>query len=294
MNMRIAPVSAAVMQQTTDWTTLPSGAIDDGDYEFLRKLVYERSRINLGPDKRALVSARIAKRLRALKIGSCREYCLRLKSPEGEEELGHFVDAMSTNHTNFFREEKHFQWLQSVPLPEWRASRPQRELRVWSAASSSGEEPYTIAIVLAEFFGGMEGWRIDASDISTRVLAKAEQGIYDQERVAPVRQDLLRKYFQRGVGKWEGHFRVKDSLRERVTFHHLNLFDAHYPFRQPFQVIFCRNVMIYFDRPTQELLVSKLSAQLEPGGYFIVGHSESLSSIRHSLRTLQPTIYRKV
>lgn len=280
---------------TSELANPPSvGALENADYEFLCRLVYEHSRINLGADKRALVSARVAKRLRVLKLGSYREYCQRLKTAAGQEELGHLVDVMSTNHTNFFREEKHFQWLQETLLPAWRARHGHDgNFRVWSAASSSGEEPYTLAIVLAEFFGGTSGWSIDATDISTPVLAKAKQAVYDEDRVAPVRADWLRKYFQRGSGKWEGHYRVKDQLRERVTFHHLNLFQPAYPFRHRFQVIFCRNVMIYFDRPTQETLVAKLTDQLEPGGHLVVGHSESLSTIRHSLRQQQPTIYLK-
>jgi len=271
-----------------------TGALEDADYEFLCRLVYQHSRINLGPDKRALVSARVAKRLRSLKIGSYHEYCHWLKTEAGDEELGHLVDVMSTNHTNFFREEKHFQWLRATLLPQWRARQAEgASFRAWSAACSSGEEPYTLAIVLAEFFGATGPWTIDATDISTCVLAKAKQAVYDAERVAPVPDDLLRKYFQRGVGKWQGHFRVKDSLRERLTLHHLNLFQPAYPFRHRFNVIFCRNVMIYFDRPTQETLVAKLTEQLEPGGYLLVGHSESLSSVRHSLRQLQPTVYLK-
>ena len=280
---------------TTEQSILSSpGALEDSDYEFLCKLVYEHSRINLGSDKRALVSARVAKRLRVLKIGSYREYCQRLKGGGGQDELGQLLDVMSTNHTNFFREEKHFQWLQEFMLPQWRAkSGKAGPFRAWSAASSSGEEAYTLAIVLAEFFGDATSWTIDGTDISTRVLAKATQAVYDEERVAPVRADLLRKYFQRGSGNWAGNFRVKDQLRQQVSFQHLNLFQPQYPFRQKFNVIFCRNVMIYFDRPTQETLVSKLTDQLESGGYLIVGHSESLSAIRHSLRQLQPTIYLK-
>jgi len=280
---------------TSDISAVQStGPLDDTDYNFLCKLVYEHSRINLGTDKRALVGARVAKRLRILKIASYHEYCRWLKTTSGEEELGHLVDVMSTNHTNFFREEKHFEWMADKQLPDWSANHLRGEtFRVWSAASSSGEEPYTLAIVLAEYFGINGGWTVDATDISTKVLAKAEKAVYETERVAPVRPELLRKYFQRGVGNWEGHFRVKDPLRQHVTFRHLNLFDDRYPFGHRFHLIFCRNVMIYFDRPTQETLIGKLSERLEPGGHLIVGHSESLSAIRHSLRQLQPTIYLK-
>ena len=266
----------------------------DADYEFLRRLVYEHSRINLGPDKRALVSGRVAKRLRALQIPSYREYCHLLKSAAGADELTDLLDVISTNHTHFFREEKHFDWLRSVLLPQWSLARNTRDsFRAWSAASSSGEEPYTLAIVLAEFFGLDGQWTIDATDISTRVLAKAEQAVYDTDKIAPVPRELLRRYFQRGVGQWEGRFRVREELRRHVKFQHLNLLQPQYPFAQTFQLIFCRNVMIYFDRPTQETLIGKLTEQLEPGGHLLVGHSESLSGIRHSLKQLQPAIYFK-
>jgi len=280
---------------TAESTTLPSlNTLSTEDYEFLCQLVYEHSRISLGSDKLALVSSRVAKRLRRLKIGSYREYCNWLKTAAGQEELGELVDVMSTNHTNFFREERHFEWLQETLLPAWRDQHAEGAVfRAWSSACSSGEEPYTLAIVLAEFFGINGQWTIDASDISTRVLARAQQAVYDDERVKPVPPELLRRYFQRGVGQWEGQCRVKDALRQHLAFHHLNLFQSDYPFTHRFHFIFCRNVMIYFDRPTQETLIGKLTERLEPGGHLVVGHSESLSGIRHPLRQLQATIYQK-
>jgi len=272
-----------------------SSVLSDADYEFLRRTIYDLSRINLGPDKRALVSARVAKRLRALGLTSYHEYCQNLKTASGADELGNLVDAISTNHTHFFREESHFEFLRTQLLPRHQANPALRgePLRVWSSACSSGEEPFTLAIVLAEFFQGTGQWHIEATDISTRVLARAEAAIYDGAKVEPVPRELLRRYFQRGSGEWEGHFRVKEALRERITFRHLNLLQPDYPFHSRFHVIFCRNVMIYFDRPTQEKLVAKFTDQLEPGGHLIVGHSESLGNIRHSLRLLQPTIYQK-
>jgi chemotaxis protein methyltransferase CheR len=290
------PALSGIIEITVPATlsTATADALADADYEFLRRLVYEHSRINLGPDRRALVSARVAKRLRTLKIGSYREYCQRLKTEPAGEELGHFVDVISTNHTHFFREEKHFDWMRSVLLPQWRLCHHEDEaFRVWSAASSSGEEPYTLAIVLAEFFGLEGKWIIDATDISTRILDRAEQAIYDADKLAPVRPELLRRYFQRGSGGFAGQFRVKEPLRQHVRFQHLNLLQPRYPFSQRFHLIFCRNVMIYFDRPTQETLVGKLTEQLEPDGHLLVGHSESLSGIRHSLCQLQPAIYLK-
>jgi chemotaxis protein methyltransferase CheR len=269
----------------------------DTDFTFLRRLIYEKSRIHLGPDKKVLVSSRLAKRLRQLQLEDYHQYCELLRSPAGEEELRVLIDRISTNHTTFFRESKHFDFMRDTVLPQWRA-RPESKrepLRVWSAASSTGEEPYSLAILLAECLAPAHtnAWLIEASDISTRVLEAANQAVYETDRLAGVKQEWIHKYFQKGMREWEGHYRVKAELRERVRFHHLNLLEANYPFTTPFQVIFCRNVMIYFDRPTQESLVGYLSERLVPGGYLMVGHSESLSGVKHSLQHLQPAIYQK-
>jgi chemotaxis protein methyltransferase CheR len=268
------------------------------DYEFIRELVYRQSRINLGSDKTELVRSRVQKRLRTLGLTDFSAYCQLLNSPAGEEELTALLDVISTNVTEFFREGRHFEFLRTVALPAWqnRAGRPAPErYQVWSAACSSGEEPYSLAILLAECFGTQSApdWRILATDISTRMLSAAQQGIYRRERVKLPEPAWLRAYFQKGVGAWENHFRVKASLRERVQFRHLNLMDWPYNFSEPFHVIFCRNVMIYFDRPTQEQLVPRLAGELVPGGYLVVGHSESLVGINHGLKCVQPSIYQR-
>jgi len=272
----------------------------DSDYHFIRSLVYERSRINLGPDKRELVAARLGKRLRAMQIASISDYCSYLRTPDSQDEVANLIDAISTNHTYFFREDHHFEFLRTNALPEL-AGRQRVErwpaLRVWSAASSSGEEPYSLAITLAETLPALApdlAWRIDATDISHRILDRARAAIYSEEGVAGhVPDPLLKKYFQRGFGPQEGNFRVKPSLQEHVVFSYLNLIDGPFPFPDQFHVILCRNVMIYFDRPTQEDLIAKLTRQLVPGGYLLVGHSESLTGIRHSLTLLAPAIYRR-
>ena len=168
-------------------------------------------------------------------------------------------------------------------------------LRVWSAACSSGEEPYSLAIHLAEHLAPahLNGWQIEASDISTRVLEIAERGVYDADKLANVGPELLRRHFQKGVGNRDGQFRVKDQLRQQIQFYHLNLLQPPYPFAQLFHVILCRNVMIYFDRPTQETLIGHLAERLVVGGYLLVGHSESLSAIKHPLQLIQPAVYLK-
>ena len=269
----------------------------DSEFEFIRSVVYEHSRISLGPDKRELVSARLGKRLRATNLPDLGEYCRLLQSPGSEDELGNLIDAISTNHTFFFRENVHFDFLRDKVLPEMSA-RAQAErwprFHLWSAACSSGEEPYTIAMTLADAPGiSRWPWHIEATDISRRILAKAAAGIYDQEPVAKLPAATVRTHFQRGFGPQEGNYRVKTALREHVTFRHLNLLEGEPPFTEPFQVIFCRNVMIYFDRPTQEELVARLARRLVPGGYLFVGHSESLTPIAHELRLIKPAIYQK-
>jgi chemotaxis protein methyltransferase CheR len=267
----------------------------DSEFEFIRGLVYERSRINLGPDKRELVSARLGKRLRATNLTSLGDYCQLLKSPGADEELANLIDVISTNHTFFFREGAHFDFLREHAVPEM-AARAKAEswgrFNVWSAACSSGEEPYSIAMTLADCLPAWP-WRIAATDISHRILAKAKAGIYREETVSRLRPDLVRTHFQRGFGPQEGNYRVKSSLGERVSFHQLNLLEGEPPFGEAFQVIFCRNVMIYFDRPTQEELVARLTRRLVPGGYLFVGHAESLTNIRHTLRTVRPAIYQR-
>ena len=278
-------------------STIIHEAISPEAYQFIAERVYAHSRIQLGQDKQALVAGRLGKRLRQLGLDSFEAYCEFLDSANGVQELGPLVDLISTNHTHFFREIQHLDFLRDHVLAEWTPKLILRGeiFRFWSAACSSGEEPYTVAIVLAEYARkhGAFNWQIEASDISSRVLERAQQAVYPEERVKVPEPDLLPRYFQKGMGSHAGFFRVKDSLRQAVKFHRLNLLQASYPVA-PFQhVIFCRNVMIYFDAPTQQELVTKLIAHLAPGGYFVVGHSESLLGVSHALKAVKPGIYQK-
>lgn len=272
--------------------------LSDLDYETVRKLVYEHSRIDLGANKKELVTARLSKRLRATGIPSLNDYVKLVSTRAGEDELVHLIDAISTNHTFFFREIKHFEFMTSNCLPETVARGQKsgdREFRLWSAASSSGEEAYSIAIQLDDYFSRQPGWNwlIQATDISTKILEKAKQAVYPLERVRDVRPEWLRQYFQKGINQWEGHYRVKEELRNKISWHHLNLLQPNYPFQKPFHCIWCRNVMIYFDRPTQEILVQKLYDLLVPGGYLMIGHSESLTGIKHPYKAVKPAVYLK-
>jgi chemotaxis protein methyltransferase CheR len=266
-------------------------------YRILIDLVYEHSRIRLGAEKQALLANRLQKRLRVLGLESYDDYCAVLRSPEGSEEIEELVDLISTNHTKFFREPDHFSFLanQLLPalIPGLVASRS--PLRLWSAAASSGEEPYTMAIVVAEQLRAHPSldWQITASDISRRMLTQAQQGIYQMDSIQPVPPELLKRYFQKGIGTRAGTCRVKPELQKRVRFERINLFQAEYPVFPKQHVIFCRNVMIYFDLPSRATAVQRILRHLSPGGYLVVGHSESLLGIHHNLQPIKQGIYQR-
>ena len=265
------------------------------EFDFIRKLVYQRSRICLDVGKREMVSARLSKRLKATSLENVSDYCRLLQSPGADEELAHLIDAISTNHTFFFRENAHFDFVRERIVPEMKQRRTTERwprFLAWSAACSSGEEPYSLAITLQESLGAAWDWHIQCTDISSRILGQARAGIYREETINKLAPGRVRSYFQRGYGPREGHFRVKPVLQSGLSFHQLNLLEGEPPFQDLFHVIFCRNVMIYFDRKTQEELVQKLTRRLLPGGYLFVGHSESLTGIRHSLESVKPAIYR--
>lgn len=261
-------------------------------YQYIIAFIYERCRIRLDDGKEELMKSRLGKRMRHHGMTSFVEYCDFLRTRADEDEFTQVVDALTTNFTNFLREKDHFDFMVQDALPAVLPKDPGR-FQVWSAASSSGEEPYTVAMYLAEHFPVARrwDWRITASDISTKVLAASERAVYAEERVKTIPHEWLRKYFQKGVGKWDGHYRVKRALVERVTFRQVNLIED-YAHSQPFELIFCRNVMIYFDRQTQEQLVNRLCRFLVPQGHLLIGHSESLNGLDVPLRCVRPSIYR--
>lgn len=269
--------------------------ITEQEYDFLRSTVYQCSRINLGPNKKELVTARLSKRLRALQLASFADYCNLVKSPAGEQEIGHLIDSISTNHTYFFREQRHLDYLSQTIVPEWLQTRDTQELRIWSAACSSGEEPYSISITLQEKLASNRtaSWSLTCTDISKTILDSAQKGIFVAERLQRVAPDIVRKYFQKGFGDWEGYYRVRDDLRKHLSFSLLNLCQPDYGWRDPFRVVFLRNVMIYFDRQTQEEVVNRIHNNLQPGGYLIIGQSESLTGVRHPYKMIAPSIYQR-
>lgn len=261
------------------------------EFEQFRKLAYDKFGLDLRSGKEQLVSARLGKKLRELRLHSFKDYYQHVINDRTGEALIAMIDALTTNHTSFFREPAHFDFLRKTICP---SLRDRDRIAIWSAACSTGEEPYSIAFTLVEELGlgAMPKVQILATDISTRVLGNATKAVYPSARFRDLSPQQLRQCLLRGQGQWKDWYLVKKELREAVSFQRLNLMEQ-FVNLPTFPLIFCRNVMIYFDRTTQEDLVGRLSNRLEPGGYLFIGHSESLNSVQHGLQYIQPAIYRK-
>ncbi len=268
----------------------------DVDFEKISHLVYEQCGINLHAGKKELVKARLGKRLRKGKIRSFADYYRYVTAEGGIDELIAMIDSISTNLTSFFREESHFHKLREV-VPAMIAASGSGlhvpRLRIWSAGCSTGEEPYSLAITVREIADGREiDLRMLATDISTEALKTAAEGVYPKEKVKNIPPLLLRKYFQIGQRRWSGYYRVKKEIRDTMKFRRFNLMET-LPVNSIFDVIFCRNVMIYFDKETQKNLIERFYGCLRKGGYFFVGHSESLTGLKHQFQYIEPSVYRK-
>jgi len=270
--------------------------LTDAEYEALRKLVYGHSGINLGPEKQHLVRARLGRRLRQGGFGSFRQYYDHVLNDRTGEELAALLDAISTNTTHFYREGRHFELLAEKVREIVGASRDAATtIRIWSAGCSSGEEPYSIAMTVHDLI--KHSPRIElkvlATDLSTRMLGRARSGVYESIRLGTLPPGFERAYFRRVGGRNSGGVQVVREIRKLVTFSRFNLMRPAYPFKHEFDAIFCRNVMIYFDRPTQEALVSRFHKHLKPGGIFLIGHSESLNALDHPYEYIEPASYRR-
>jgi chemotaxis protein methyltransferase CheR len=270
----------------------------NSDFEKLRQLIYAESGINLGLEKKTMIEGRLRRRLRSLNLASFSEYCERVFAHHGkEQELTQLIDVVTTNKTDFFREAGHFAYLVEKALPDLAARNgADRSSLMWSAGCSTGEEPYTLAMVLSEYAATTTGFRfrILATDISTAVLEKARMGIFSVEVVRPVPAELRTKYLMRSRDPRSNVVRVVPELRGVIDFRRLNFMDADFAMAETPEVIFCRNVIIYFDRETQVRLLQKLIQQLAPGGYFFAGHSESLQGMNLPLIPVAPSAYKKV
>ncbi|MDR2733484.1 MAG: methyltransferase domain-containing protein [Spirochaetota bacterium] len=268
--------------------------MDPKIFNQLKTLIYDASGITLTEQKETLVSTRLAKRLRVLKMETHEEYLAFLDNGRNSEELVSLLDVISTNVTSFFREVEHFDFTEKV-MTEWLAE-GQNRFRFWSAASSSGEEPYSLAMKLCEIFGGKNvDAKILATDISTKVLALCMEGVYPKERLATVPKPMLDKYFTRIANPEGGEesYKVRPILQNMIAFRRINLSTPPFSIHGPIDIVFCRNVMIYFDKDVRTRLLSEIYRVLRPGGYLFVGHSESLTSLKTEFTPVRPAIYYK-
>jgi chemotaxis protein methyltransferase CheR len=261
-------------------------------FDRIRAIVYEHSGISLKETKEAMVSARIAKRMRALAINSHEDYVDYLDQDKSGDEITFFLDVISTNVTSFFREIQHFEYLKNI-LRNWIAN-GKTKVRIWSAAASTGEEALSIAMAVQEVIGERPfDYKILATDISTSVLSRAQQGTYDAGQMQNVPESQRRRYFQ-AVRKGDATvYRVCNKLKRRILYRRLNLSRPPFPMRSQLDIVFCRNVMIYFNETIRNRLVAEIHRQLLPGGYLFTGHAESLSSLKTSFTYIQPTLYQK-
>lgn len=269
--------------------------LTEKDYLNFSNLIYEKCGINLHKGKKELLKARLAKLLRSYNFDSVRDYYKFLLKDESGREMISLLDSISTNLTYFFREPRHFDFLSQTVVPGLLKSHrgaQKQKISVWCAGCSSGEETYSIAITLLAALpqAGQVEVSILATDISTRMLAVAAKGIYGSDKVEKIPYEWRRRYFQKGVKSCDGYFRVKPWVKDLVTFRRVNLMEP-FPWDSAFDAIFCRNVMIYFDKPTQEKLVNRFHQVLAKDGYFLIGLSESLTGIHHPFKYIQPSIY---
>jgi chemotaxis protein methyltransferase CheR len=266
--------------------------LQEKEFDFLRHVVMQNAGIVLGPSKRQLVQGRLVRRLRELGLKSFAQYCDYVRD-SGPEELVNLINAITTNVTSFFRENHHFEQLAKKMLPEaMRRNAQSRRIRIWSAGCSSGEEPYSIAMTVAETMPAGQRWdlKILATDIDSEMVATAANGVYADDRVNGISLERQKLWMQRGSGDHVDMLRMKPELISLITFKPLNLL-GDWPITGPFDVIFCRNVMIYFDQPTREKLLSRFARLLAPGGYLCIGHSESIHGTSLPYRLVGRTIY---
>ncbi|HET98443.1 MAG TPA: protein-glutamate O-methyltransferase CheR [Desulfurivibrio alkaliphilus] len=266
------------------------------EFGLIRALVYERFGINLTDQKRALVVGRLQKLLRDGGFSSFKQYHEAVTTDESGAALDRLINRISTNYTYFNREQAHFHFFTHTVLPALVARQRadnHLDLRIWSAGCSSGEEPYMLTMLMMEHLGhDYDSWSagVLATDISDQALGKARRGIYEEEQVAKIPAAIKQKYFTR---REDGSWQVGEKVQNQVTFRRFNLMNRQFPFKKPFQVIFCRNVMIYFDTPTRQALVKRYHRHLEPGGYLFIGHSESLGREQDDFQYIMPAVYRR-
>jgi chemotaxis protein methyltransferase CheR len=266
--------------------------MDKKIFDAFRDLVYDKAGIALGEKKEALVAARLSKRMHSLNIPTYEEYYDFIKNDTDGIEIIKLLDSISTNVTHFFREHQHFDFITHY-IDKWYIA-GQRKFRIWSAGCSSGEEPYTIAMTMNEaLHGKASDIRILATDLSTKILTEATDGIYNERDIEKIPEKYIRSYFEQITIDNKVHFQIKSNCRSLVTFQRLNLTNTPFPMKGPFDFIFCRNVMIYFDNSMRKRLLEEYHRLLKPGGFLLVGHAESLTGMLSGLKSVKPSIYEK-
>lgn len=270
--------------------------LTDKEFRLFKEMIYQETGIHLSDQKKRLLVARLSRRLRALELKTFTDYYQYLcDSKHTQKELINLINRITTNKTDFFREMHHFAFLTETALPKiikQGEDNGNRRLRVWSAGCSSGEEPYSIAMTLADAFSRRKGWdiKILATDLDTQVLKKATDAIYNTQTIAPVPSKYLSKYFIRK----DNAYTITPQIRSMISFRRLNLMDKTFPMKNPFDIIFCRNVIIYFDPETKERLMGKVHCHLKKDGYMFIGHSESLMNMKGDYKYIKTTIYKGI
>ena len=284
----------APTQSTADQPIRP---VTDREFALFQKLIYSKAGIHLSPAKKSLLEARLTRRLRDLGLSSFEAYYRHIQAVDDSEELVVLLNRIATNETHFFREPRQFEFLENQVFPGWKSqgqsAGASRHIRIWSAACSTGEEPYSIAMMLWDHFPPGSGWEFDilATDLSTRVLAAASAAVWPVAKASEIPHDYLKKYILKGTGDQEGKMKAGPEIRSIIRCERLNLNDEHYPVEGPFDLIFCRNVLIYFDAQSRARVIQRLLDHLAPDGFLFVGHAESLNGVTDRVRYVLPTIY---
>jgi len=271
--------------------------LSDDEFKKLSKFIFEGFGIKMPEEKRVMLQSRLQKRLKVLNMTTYKEYVDFVFSREGQdEEVIHMIDMVSTNKTDFFREADHFEFLLSQILPEFIEQSNKKTIKVWSAGCSSGEEPYTLAIVMSEFKEQHPefDFSILGTDISTRILDQAREAIYKEEKADVIPLVLKKKYLLRSKDREKATVRIIQDLRKKISFQRLNFMDNNFNVTDGFDIVFCRNVLIYFNRETQERVINKLCTKLNKGGYLFLGHSESITNMNVPLVRLKPTVFKHI
>ncbi len=282
------------MENVVDRSSSSVFEFTDADFQSVRHLVRKNTGISLSEAKRDMVYSRLVRRLRELDIQRFSDYLALIGNDGADDELIQFTNAITTNLTSFFRENHHFEYLAETLLPElMKTKSAERKIRIWCCAASTGEEPYSIAMVVNEVIAKSSGWdvKILATDLDTNVLATAEKGVYSIDRVKDISDRRQRRFFLKGSGSHQGYVQVRPELRQLITYKKLNLMDE-WPMSGPIDIIFCRNVVIYFNKETQRVLLERFAQLVAPEAHLFMGHSESLSNVSDQFQLLGKTIYR--